>query len=214
MQKARFKTTGTVNKSKKFPPTLLTQQEISLLIRAAGDSLSGLLKKALIATMYRCGLRVSELLSLRISDFEPKNQTLMIRNGKGAKHRIVGIDEQTVNLLNYWLEKRKAKFQLRGDYFLFCSISKNSKGKQLSTVWVRQFLKALSEKAGMTKRVNPHSLRHSFTVSMLKDQVDIVTISRALGHSNISTTNTYIMSISPTEMIEKMKNRTFELVNA
>ena len=182
-----------------------------MLIRAAGDSLSGILKKAIIAVLYRCGLRVSELVSLRISDFDPKNQTLMIRNGKGQKHRIVGIDGQTLTLLNYWLEKRKSKFTLRGNHLLFCSISESTKGKQLSTVWIRTFLKTLSEKAGIPKRVNPHALRHSFTVSMIGDNMDIVTISRALGHSNISTTNTYVMSISPTDMITKMQNRNFSL---
>jgi site-specific recombinase XerD len=110
--------------------------------------------------------------------------------------------------LDMWIAKRKELgINGVGNLTIFCGISKNNFGKPVQSVYVRNLLKRLAKKAGIEKRMNPHSLRHSFAHDMLNEGIGLQHIQLSLGHSNISTTSKYLQRFNPKETIEKIKER-------
>ena len=166
---------------------------------------SGLRNKVLIVVLYRCGLRVSEVLSIKPSDYNQTEGTLRVI-GKGNKMRVVGLDSQTRMNLDLWMLKRK-ELGINGTSAIFCGISKQNIGKTIHTVYIRNLLKKLGAKAGIEKRMNPHNFRHTFAHDLLNEGIGLQHIQLSLGHSAIATTSKYLQRFNPRETIETIKER-------
>jgi integrase/recombinase XerD len=195
------------NKGRKFHIDLLTKEEVLSIADQCTKGVSGLRNKVLIIVLYRCGLRVSEVLGIRSSDYNQNEGTLRVI-GKGNKMRIVGLDSQTQMNLDLWMLKRKELgINGVGNPPIFCGISKQNIGQPIQTVYVRNLLKRLASKVGIEKRVTPHQLRHLFSHEMLSEGVGLHHIQRSLGHSAIATTSKYLERFSPLETIQRVQQR-------
>ena len=195
------------NKGRKFHIDTLSKDEVMALAEQCNKGASGLRNKVLIIVLYRCGLRVSEVLGIRSSDYNQNEGTLRVI-GKGNKMRMVGLDSQTRMNLDLWMIKRKELgINGGGNPQIFCGISKNNHGQAIQTVYVRNLLKRLADKAGIEKRVTPHQMRHSFAHSLLNEGIGLKHIQISLGHSSIATTSKYLQRFNPRETIETIKSR-------
>ena len=195
------------NKGRKFHIDTLSKDEVMALAEQCNKGASGLRNKVLIIVLYRCGLRVSEVLGIRSSDYNQNEGTLRVI-GKGHKMRMVGLDSQTRMNLDLWMIKRKELgINGGGNPQIFCGISKNNHGQAIQTVYVRNLLKRLADKAGIEKRVTPHQMRHSFAHSLLNEGIGLKHIQISLGHSSIATTSKYLQRFNPRETIETIKSR-------
>jgi integrase/recombinase XerD len=195
------------NKGRKFHIDTLSKDEVMALAEQCNSGASGLRNKVLIIVLYRCGLRVSEVLGIRSSDYNQTDGTLRVI-GKGNKMRVVGLDSQTCMNLDLWMLKRKALgINGVGNPPIFCGISKQNYGQPIQTVYVRNLLKRLAEKAGIEKRVTPHQLRHTFAHDLLNEGIGLQHIQISLGHSAIATTSKYLQRFNPRETIETIKER-------
>lgn len=199
------------NKGKVFDPTTYTPEEVQALLDGCNVGLSGLRDRALIVFLYRTGARVSEACNIRVGDLDLERRFVRIRGTKTRQaNRVVGLDEMAVAHLRDWLDLRHRKAgQPATSGYVFCCISRHERGNVVKPAQVRQKLHRLAEKAGIQKRVHPHGLRHSFAAEMATERADYRLISRALGHSNVATTDRYINHIHPAEVIDYMGSRTW-----
>ncbi|MEI6703371.1 MAG: tyrosine-type recombinase/integrase [Deltaproteobacteria bacterium] len=194
-------------KGRKFHTEIYSKDEVMALVGACNNGLSGLRNKVLIIVLYRCGLRISEALGIRASDYNAKDATLRVI-GKGNKMRVVGLDSQTKMNFDLWMMKRKELgINGAGNPPIFCGISKQNFAQPIQTAYVRNLLKRLAKKAGVEKRMNPHNFRHSFAHDLLNEGIGLQHIQISLGHSSISTTSKYLQRFNPRETIEKIKQR-------
>jgi integrase/recombinase XerD len=172
---------------KKLPSALTIDEVNRLLAVPDAKTPAGSRDKAMLETLYATGLRVSELMSLKILDV---NLTVgFVRCfGKGSKERIVPIGKVAVDYLSLYLSNGRAKFAHAGsgDYLFL-----NHKGKGLSRVGFWKILKKYARQAGITKNISPHSLRHSFATHLLAGGADLRAIQEMLGHADIATTQIY-----------------------
>ena len=192
-------------KGRKFHTEIYTKDEVMALAEQCNKGASGLRNKVLIIVLYRCGLRVSEVLSVKPSDYNQQEGTLRVI-GKGNKMRVVGLDQQTRMNLDLWMLKRKG-LGINGSSPIFCGISKQNLGEPIQTVYIRNLLKRLGKSAGIEKRMNPHNLRHTFSHDMLNEGIGLQHIQISLGHSAIATTSKYLQRFNPRETIETIKER-------
>ena len=194
-------------KGRKFHTEIYTKEEVMALVDQCNDGKSGLRNKVLIIVLYRCGLRISESLGIRASDYNPTEGTIRVI-GKGNKMRVVGLDSQTKLNLDLWISKRKELgINGTGNPPIFCGISKSNFGKPIQTIYVRNLLKRLALSAGIEKRMNPHNFRHSFAHDLLNEGIGLQHIQISLGHSNIATTSKYLQRFNPKETIDTLKRR-------
>jgi len=136
-------------KGRKFHIETYTKEEVMALVDGCNDGVSGLRNKVLIIVLYRCGLRISEALGIRSSDYNANEGTIRVV-GKGNKLRVVGVDSQTKLNLDLWISKRKEiGINGAGNPPIFCGISKMNFGKPIQTVYVRNLLKRLGKAAGI-----------------------------------------------------------------
>lgn len=163
-------------KSRKLP-SILSQEEVLHIIAATQN----LKHRAIIALIYSCGLRISELINLKLADFHIERKQLIVKNGKGRKDRYVSLADSFLPLLSNYYHSYKPKI-----YF----VEGQNEGKY-SAESVRQFLKKNCLKANITKTVTPHTLRHSYATHLLENGVDIRYIQSLLGHSKPETTMIY-----------------------
>ena len=206
MENKQLKHTKTT-KGRKFHGEVYTKDEVMSLVDACNEGVSGLRNKVLLIVLYRTGLRISEALSIRSSDYNSQEATIRVI-GKGNKMRVVALDSQTKMNLDMWIAKRKELgINGVGNPTIFCGISKNNFGKPVKSVYVRNLLKRLAAKCGIEKRMNPHSLRHSFAHDMLNEGIGLQHIQMSLGHSSISTTSKYLQRFNPKETLETLKQR-------
>ena len=191
------------NKGRRLPPEVLTEAEVSALLRACSTRApTGIRNRALIVLMYRGGLRVGEALALRPKDLDREAGTIRILHGKGDKARTVGLDQQAFAVLERWLDKRTAR-GINGHAPIFCTL----KGKPVSTSYVRVLLPRLAKKAKIEKRVHPHGLRHTHAAELAREGVPARLIQEQLGHGSLATTDAYLRKIAPQELIEAMQRR-------
>jgi hypothetical protein len=143
---------------------LLTATEIELLMRQCSRrALTGVRNRALIAVLWRSGLRIGEAQALAVKDFDPDSGTLVVQPGKGGKRRVVGVDAGTVALVSRWLDvRREREHSSRGP--LFCSLA----GKPVDASYARHLLPRLARKAGIQRRAHAHGLRHAFAVDLVR----------------------------------------------
>jgi len=207
IMKNRLKNPSKTTIGRKFHVETYSKEEVMALLRECNEGPSGLRNKVLIVVLYRCGLRISEALGLRSSDYNEQEGTLRVI-GKGKKLRMVGLDSQTKMNLDLWIDRRhKIGINGKGNPPIFCGISKNNLGKPIQTVYIRNLLKRLAQKAGIEKRVSPHNFRHTFAHDLLVEGVGLNHIQLTLGHSSISTTSKYLQQFSPLETIKKIRER-------
>ena len=161
-------------------PTVLTPQEINAII----DATDNLKHKAIIATMYSSGLRVSEVIHLHYDDISRTNMTIHVREAKGRIDRYTILSKKNLELLTeYWFKCGKP----RG--ILFPS---SWTGSYLDIGSINQFFKASAKKAGITRRVSSHACRHSFASHLFESGVDIKYIQSLLGHVDPRSTDVYL----------------------
>jgi len=136
--------------------------------------------------LYRSGLRISEALALKPASVSLEDCKARVLRGKGGKATVRGFHPTATDSLARWLDARKSLGLANGP--LFCTLD----GSPLSDRYVRDLLKRLAAKAGIDKRVHPHSLRHTFADELRRSGADVVTISKLLGHSSIAVTARYL----------------------
>ncbi len=171
-------------------PDILTKEEVGKLLQAT----KSLRDKALLATIYGSGIRISEAVSLKVQDIDSANMQLLIRNGKGGKDRFAILSDASLVLLRaYWKERRPTGW-------LFTSVSRNKTGSHLTKRGALNIFHEAAATAGITKQVTPHTLRHSFATHLLEDGVDLFHIKQLLGHANVSTTCFYLHLVKISEM--------------
>lgn len=165
------------SRKQKTLPKYLTLKEVRSLIAAIDNRKHSCIVKLL----YGCGLRLSELLQLKLSDIDSQNQVVLIRNAKGNKDRVVMLSPSLLNDLRaYFVEYKPEEFLIEGQ-----------KGGRYSEKSVQSVVKAAAHKAGIRKNVTPHVLRHSFATHLLENGTDIRYIQKLLGHHSIKTTEIY-----------------------
>jgi site-specific recombinase XerD len=167
---------------KKLPAILELEEAQNLLRQPNKRYPTGLRNKAMMSLMLHCGLRISEVVNLRLGNINLTKGKLRVENGKGNKDRDLAIPEYLTDLLDSWRKKRP-----QSDFF-FSTL----KGKKLSIRYLQQMVKRYAQKAGITKKISPHVLRHTYATQYYRQTKDIETLRRILGHSDISTTTIYI----------------------
>ena len=170
-------------------PDVLTLEEIDDIINAIDlVTPEGQRNRAIIEVLYSCGLRVSELCSLRMSDLYLKEQFIRV-TGKGDKQRLVPISSRAIAELEAYFEDRN-RIAIKRGYEDYVFISERLK-KPLSRITVFYHIKELVERLGIKKSVSPHTFRHSFATHMLEGGANLRVIQVMLGHESISTTEIY-----------------------
>jgi site-specific recombinase XerD len=186
---------------------LLDRAEVEALLGALSRRApTGVRNRALLALMWRAGLRVSEALALQPKDVDLTARTVVVQRGKGGKRRTVGIDTGTVALIRTWLVARSAR-PIGPRAPLFCTL----KGNAIDTSYVRHLLPRLAERAGIEKRVHAHGLRHRFAVDLVHEGAPITTLRDLLGHSSIAVTDQYLRRIGAGEAIAFARGREWSL---
>ena len=175
----------TFPKNEKKLPQILTVEEIEKLINVIPkNSLKGKRDKAIIELLYSSGLRVSEIINLKIKDLDFNNNYLKCF-GKGSKERIVPFGELAKNYIFDYFNERE-KNNIKSEY-LFTT----KKGEKLLRQEINNFLRVYSKRAKLKKKVHPHMLRHSFATHLLERGADLRSVQELLGHVDISTTQIY-----------------------
>ncbi len=175
--------------ARKLPDTL-SVTEIDLLIAAIDLSTNeGERNRAMLETLYGCGLRVSELVTLKISDLFFKEGYIKI-TGKGNKQRFVPISELTQKYINLYKDNSRIHLNIQKGFedTLFL----NRRGKQLTRAMIFTIIKNLAVTIGLHKTISPHTLRHSFATHLLENGADLRSIQLMLGHESITTTEIYV----------------------
>lgn len=169
-------------------PEVLTVDEINRMIAAIDLSVpEGTRNRAIIEMLYGSGLRVSELVSLRLSQMY-RQEGYMVIDGKGSKQRLVPISPEAEKWFAYWMEDR-SRWDVKPEAVDIAFL--NRWGRPLTRVMIFTIVKRLVELAGIHKTVSPHTLRHSFATHMLQNGADLRIIQQLLGHENITTTEIY-----------------------
>lgn len=174
---------------RKLPDTL-SEGEINSLIGAIDLSKpEGERNRAILETLYGCGLRVSELINLKLSDLYFDEDYIMV-TGKGNKQRFVPISDVNQKYINiYWKQVRvHLPIQKGHEDFVFL----NRRGKQLTRAMIFTIIKRLAGKIGLKKNISPHTFRHSFASHLLENGADLRAIQQMLGHESITTTEVYV----------------------
>ncbi len=193
------------NGSRRLPVEILTEDEVKALIRACSTRApTGVRTRALIAVLYRSGLRISEALALAPRDIDPQRGTLNVRHGKGDQQRIVGMDEDAFAFVQLWLERRHALGLTRRAH-VFCTLQ----GAPVSASYVRHLLPRLKLRAGLAadRRVHAHALRHTHAYELLEEGARLDVIQGQLGHASLAVTHRYLAHIAPAERIARVRSR-------
>ncbi|RYE33606.1 MAG: site-specific tyrosine recombinase XerD [Sphingobacteriaceae bacterium] len=174
--------------TRKLPDTL-SIIEIDALIAAIDLSKpDGIRNKTMLEVLYSCGLRVTELITLKISNLYLEDDFVKIL-GKGSKERLVPIGEQAQKMLRIYLQEIRVHLDIKKGQEDFVFLSK--RGASISRVMVFMIIKALAEKTGLNKSISPHTFRHSFATHLIEGGADLRAVQDMLGHESITTTEIY-----------------------
>ena len=197
------------HKGKKYPVETLTSEEVQRLIKAcSARSVSGSRNRAMIITIHRSGLRLSEALDLRPKDLDLDNGAIRVLHGKGNKARTIGVDATTCSILAGWLDARKHLIDgVKPSDPVFCTL----KCGRVDTSYIRKMFKRLAKKAGIEKRVHAHGLRHTHASELINEGVPLNEISGQLGHSSVATTHRYVNHVNPKQRIDRMRAREWSI---
>lgn len=170
-------------------PAVMSKSEIDALLQApAADSKQGLRDKAILELLYACGLRVSELLNLKISDLYFEEEVIRV-TGKGDKERVVPIGSSAISSITVYMKEARpllAKKAFSGN-FVFLNI----RGRKLSRMGLWKILHGYITAAGLSEKIHPHTFRHTFATHLVDAGADLRSVQEMLGHSDISTTQIY-----------------------
>jgi len=166
----------------KLPVTLEPEEVQNLLRQPSKRYPTGLRNKVIMSLMLHCGLRLSEVINLKPGNINLTKGKLRVESGKGKKDRDLAIPDYLNYLLEAWRNIRPKS------NFFFSTL----KGRKLSDRYIQQMVKRYSQKAGIEKKISPHTLRHTYATQYYRQTKDIETLRRILGHSDISTTTIYI----------------------
>jgi integrase/recombinase XerD len=170
-------------------PVTLDVEEIDQMIAAIDLSKpEGERNKVILETLFSCGLRVSELVSLKISDLHPHAGILKV-TGKGNKERLVPFPASLSRLLENYMQHVRSKVPLKHGEEDIVFLNRN--GKRLTRVMVFIVVRDLAAKAGIRKKISPHTFRHSFATSLVEGGADLRAVQEMLGHESITTTEIY-----------------------
>jgi integrase/recombinase XerD len=170
-------------------PDVLSVEEIDLILQQIDHSSNeGERNKAIIETLYSCGLRISEAINLKISDLFFDDNIISVV-GKGNKQRLIPIGEEAQKFIKYYLNFSRNDLKIAPQYqnFLFL----NRRGKPLSRQMIFLIIKDLANKAGIRKNISPHSFRHAFATHLVEGGADLRAVQMMLGHESITTTEIY-----------------------
>lgn len=176
-------------RNSKHLPVVFTRGEIARIL----DSIKNLKHRTMIALIYSSGLRLSELLSLRVRDVDCERLSIHVKEGKGKKDRITIFSDKIVDDLRRFMDGK------RGDEFIFLSSGTDRQGRHhaLSGRTVQKVLERALREAGINKKASPHDLRHTFATHLLENGISLRHIQVLLGHKNITTTSIYTKVYDP-----------------
>ncbi len=174
--------------SRKIPEVLNYEEIESMLSTIDLSEEHGHRNRAMLETLYACGLRVSELITLRISHFYPEEGFVRVI-GKNNKERIVPIGEEAIKQNLYYLNHHRVKLNIKTGFE--DTLYLNRRGKGLTRVMVFYIIKKAAERAGIKKTVSPHTFRHSFATHLVEGGADLRAVQEMLGHESILTTEIY-----------------------
>lgn len=170
-------------------PEVLSLSEIDAIIDAVDLSHpQGHRNKAIIETLYACGLRVSELCELKISDIHKDLGYIKVR-GKNRKERLIPIHDEAMKAIEYYQMGMRREVDIKPEYadYLFL----NRRGRKLTRVMIFTIIKDLAKAAGIDKNISPHTFRHSFATHLVERGADLRVVQDLLGHESITTTEIY-----------------------
>lgn len=169
-------------------PDILSSQEVDQLLAIKDNTLLGIRNKAMLELLYATGLRVTELITLKVSDLH-LTMGFVRCLGKGSKERIVPLGDVAKKSLEIYLEDARGELVKRGNdkNILFV----NQHGRPLTRQGFWKILKTIARKNGLQKTITPHTLRHSFATHLLENGADLRSVQEMLGHTDISTTQIY-----------------------
>ena len=144
--------------------------------------------KAIIETLYGCGLRVSELINLKLSNWYKKDGFIKVI-GKGNKERLIPIGKVTSKVLNIYVNEIRCHQKIESGFEDFIFL--NKRGKHLSRVMIFSIVKDIAEKSGFKKNISPHTFRHSFATELVERGANLRAVQEMLGHQSITTTQLY-----------------------
>lgn len=170
-------------------PDIINNEEIDELIAAIDLSKAeGERNKAILEVLYACGLRVSELTELKISNLYLKDEFVKVV-GKGSKERLVPIGHSAIKQLNIYINQVRVHQKIQNGFEDFVFL--NRRGKSLTRVMIFTIIKDLAERIGMKKTISPHTFRHSFASELVERGADLRAVQEMLGHESITTTEIY-----------------------
>jgi len=173
---------------RKLPDTL-SIDDINALVGAIDLSKpEGVRNKSMLETLYSCGLRVTELINLKITNLHPEVGFVKVL-GKGDKERLVPIGGVAIKLLRIYMDEIRCHVNIQKGHEDFVFLNKH--GKKLSRIMVFMIIKALAEKIGLKKTISPHTFRHSFATHLIEGGADLRAVQEMLGHESITTTEIY-----------------------
>ncbi|MFV9482212.1 site-specific tyrosine recombinase XerD [Christiangramia sp. ASW11-125] len=171
-------------------PDIISTEEVDRIIRAIDlGKAEGERNRAIIETLYGCGLRVSELTELKLSDLFFDEGFIKI-TGKGNKQRFVPISEYTIKYITIYKDEVRPHQAIKDEYS--DTLFLNRRGRQLTRAMIFTIIRKLTEEAGIKKKVSPHTFRHSFATHLLENGADLRAIQQMLGHESITTTEVYV----------------------
>ena len=171
-------------------PDIISTEEVDRIIRAIDlGKPEGERNRAIIETLYGCGLRVSELTELKLSDLFFDEGFIKI-TGKGNKQRFVPISEYTIKYITIYKDEVRPHQAIKDEYS--DTLFLNRRGRQLTRAMIFTIVRKLTKEAGISKKVSPHTFRHSFATHLLENGADLRAIQQMLGHESITTTEVYV----------------------
>lgn len=188
------------------PAEVLTAEEVRRLIAAASPKApTGIRNRALIAVLYRSGLRLGEALALYPKDVDVAGGTVTVLHGKGDRRRTVGMDPGALALVERWLATRE-RLGIPRRRPIFCTLT----GAGLDDSYVRHLMPRLAARAGIDKRVHAHGLRHTHAAELAGEGLAMNLVQAQLGHASLATTDRYLRHIAPAALVEAMRRRTWQ----
>jgi site-specific recombinase XerD len=163
-------------------PTVLSGEEIAQLLEAARPGR----ERILLQTAYACGLRISELLHLQVTDIDSARMVINVRQGKGAKDRQVPLSARLLTELRRWWSTHRRK------PWLFPGCIERTWDRPMQTTCVQRMMTKIVARAGLKKPATMHTLRHSYATHLLEAGLDVVTLQKLLGHNSLATTARYL----------------------
>lgn len=184
------------NKGLRYPADPPKVEEVIAVMRTTGDRAHGRRLRARVVILWRAGLRIQEALALAEGDLDQGRRSLLVRRGKGARRREVGMDAWGWEHLQPWLDIRR---ELPVGP-LSCVINGATRGRHWSPAAARAELRRTATAAGVRRRFGPHQLQHAHAVEMAREGVPLIVIQRQLGHRNLGITSVFLQGIDSGEV--------------